>query len=91
MAPLRVAEKLRPELLDLPPEAVRQRVSATEACLDAIGDTVIRAPEHSPLARYLYCPERLGSPLSEAAREALHTRFHAVPKLEELAPLASKW
>ena len=74
-----------------PPEAVRQRVSATEACLDAIGDTVIRAPEHSPLARYLYCPERLGSPLSEAAREALHTRFHAVPKLEELAPLASKW
>jgi hypothetical protein len=21
----------------------------------------------------------------------LHTRYHAVPKLEEIAPLASKW
>lgn len=73
------------------PEEMRGRVSAVEECLQAIGDVIVRSPEQSPLARYLYCPERLGAPLSESAREALHTRFHAVPKLEELAPLASKW
>lgn len=33
----------------------------------------------------------LSAPLSESARRLLHTRYHAVPKLEAIAPLAAKW
>ena len=33
----------------------------------------------------------LSAPLSESARRLLHTRYHAVPKLEAIAPLATKW
>lgn len=33
----------------------------------------------------------LGSPLGPSAMAVLHTRYHAVPKLELLAPLAAKW
>lgn len=50
-----------------------------------------RHPDESPLVRYLYDTKRLGHPLSEAARKILHTRYHAVPKLETIAPLAAKW
>ena len=74
------------------PEAIKRRVGATEASLHGVqGEMMIRNPDDSPLARYLFSNGVLGSPGSDAAREALHTRFHAVPKLEELAPLASKW
>ena len=33
----------------------------------------------------------LGCPISPMAMEILHTRYHSVPKLELLAPLAAKW
>lgn len=33
----------------------------------------------------------LGSPLGPSAMAVLHTRYHSVPKLELLAPLAAKW
>ena len=33
----------------------------------------------------------LGCPISPTAMEILHTRYHSVPKLELLAPLAAKW
>ena len=33
----------------------------------------------------------LGLPLGPSAMAVLHTRYHAVPKLELLAPLAAKW
>jgi hypothetical protein len=33
----------------------------------------------------------LGTPFSEKAAALLHTRYHAVPKLELVAPLATKW
>ena len=55
------------------------------------GAALVASPEDSPLARFLYCPERLGVPGSAAAAALLHTRFHAVPKLEVLAPLAAQW
>lgn len=50
-----------------------------------------RHPDENPLVTYLYDAKRLGKPLSEAARKILHTRYHAVPKLETIAPLAAKW
>ena len=48
-------------------------------------------PDDSPLVKFLYSDERLGQPLSEEAKSLLHTRHHAIPKLEEIAPLAAKW
>ena len=62
-----------------PPEGVRNRVSAVESCLQAIGDIQVRSPEQSPLARYLYCPERLGAPLSVAARKPFTRAFTLCP------------
>ena len=32
-----------------------------------------------------------GRPLGEGAMSLLHTRYHAVPKLELVTPLAAKW
>jgi len=52
--------------------------------------TMLEAPDDSPLVRYVYGVVGI-SPLSEGARQLLHTRYHAVPKLEEVAPLATKW
>jgi hypothetical protein len=45
----------------------------------------------SPLAKFLYNDSNLYHPYSSLAREILHTQYHSVPKLEEIAPLASKW
>ncbi len=54
-------------------------------------DVQVRKPEDNPLAKYLYCEGRLGRPGSVQAKQLLHTRYHAVPKLELIAPLAVKW
>eukprot|EP01034_Spumella_vulgaris_P021954 gene21954-28034_t len=51
----------------------------------------VRRPDDSLLAVYLYSQQRLGLPMSAHAMSLLHTRYHAVPKLEILAPLATKW
>ena len=68
----------------------KDRIAAVDA---EFHRAVVRRPEDSPLAKYLYCGAsgRLGRPLSDASMALLHTRYHAVPKLEELAPLAAKW
>lgn len=71
------------------PSASRERVALVESVFHA--HTVLRRPDDSPLVRYLYAPERLAAPLSDAARALLHTRYHAVPKLDVIAPLAAKW
>lgn len=68
----------------------KARVAVVELELHA-SSALVASPENSPLARFLYCPERLGVPGSAAAAALLHTRFHAVPKLEVLAPLAAQW
>ncbi len=54
-------------------------------------DIQVRSPEESPLARTVYVAEMLGEPYGAQAIKVLHTRYHAVPKLEELAPSAVKW
>jgi len=71
------------------PSASRERVALVESVFHA--HTVLRKPDDSPLVQYLYASERLGAPLSDAARALLHTRYHAVPKLDVIAPLAAKW
>lgn len=71
------------------PSQSRERVSLVEAVFHA--NTIARRPDDSPLVQHLYTAGRLGSPLSAAAVDALHTRYHAVPKLEVIAPLATKW
>ena len=66
----------------------RERLSRVEDIFHCVRK---RKPEDSPLVRYLYCERRLGSPFSERAKSLLHTSYHAVPKLELIAPLAVKW
>ncbi len=73
------------------PKDIRQRVSATEAALDAFPNIVMRRPEDSPLVQWTYARENLSNPLSKEALRVLHTRYHHVPKIEELAPLAATW
>jgi iron only hydrogenase large subunit-like protein len=74
-----------------------ERETATEskeriAAVDKVYHTVqVRSPDDSPLVHYLYAAERLQGPLSDEAMGLLHTRYHTVPKLEEIAPLAAKW
>ena len=48
---------------------------------------VIMSESHTALIR----KGVLGRPLSSLAMSLLHTRYHSVPKLELLAPLAVKW
>lgn len=71
------------------PSQSRERVSQVEAVFHS--HTEARRPDDSPLVQFLYQPGRLGAPLSSSAVEVLHTRYHAVPKLEVIAPLATKW
>jgi iron only hydrogenase large subunit-like protein len=71
------------------PAQAKERVAEVEAVHHA--SLQVRKPEDSPLARYLYSTGRVGAPMSEAAMRLLHTRFHAVPKLDVIAPLATKW
>ena len=61
------------------PAEVRARVAAVEEIIHS-GATV-RRPELSPLVAYLAAAQPLH----------LHTRYHAVPKLEVMAPLVAKW
>lgn len=73
-------------------ETVAESKARAQA-VDAVFHQHVRyaAPETAPLVMYLYDSQRLQRPLSEAARMLLHTRYHAVPKLETIAPLAAKW
>ena len=56
-----------------------------------ISDVCPHRGESLSKAAYLYHRDRLGCPNSTKAVDLLHTRYHAVPKLEQIAPLASKW
>jgi hypothetical protein len=71
------------------PAQSRERVKQVEALYHE--DLIVRAPEESALAKYLYSPTVCLHPLSPASILLLHTRYHAVPKLEFIAPLATKW
>ena len=70
------------------PGQMKIRVAATEMKFHSIH---IRKPEDNPLVKYLYTENRIGTPMSSIAKTLLHTHYHAVPALEELAPLATKW
>ena len=51
---------------------------------------VVRDASEGPLSRSVY--EAIGGPaLSGAARALLHTRYHAVPRMELAAPTLIKW
>lgn len=67
----------------------KERVANVEALYHA--PLSFQQPERNPLVQYLYAPTRLQAPASDVAVAILHTRFHAVPKLETVAPLAAKW
>lgn len=74
------------------PETVsesKERVSNVEQTYHTLLQQ--QQPDANPLVQFLYAPERLQMPGSNAAIDVLHTRFHAVPKLETVAPLAAKW
>lgn len=71
------------------PSEVRARVARVDEELHS--NCLVGRPEDSPLARFVYASERLGGVQAPRALELLHTRYHAVPKLELMAPLAAKW
>ncbi|KAJ1442372.1 iron hydrogenase [Ochromonadaceae sp. CCMP2298] len=71
------------------PAQSRERVKQVEGVFHE--DLVVRRPGESALAQYLYSADVLLHPLSPASILLLHTRYHAVPKLEFIAPLATKW
>lgn len=90
-----MSEQLQSEVSNLRkalPETVaekNQRVANVEQVYHSL--LHFRQPEENPLVQYLYANSRLSSPASDLAISVLHTRFHAVPKLETIAPLAAKW
>ncbi|KAJ0402653.1 hypothetical protein P43SY_007518 [Pythium insidiosum] len=51
----------------------------------------VRSPLDNPACRYVYDKYLEGEPFSASARRALHTQYHAVPKLEQSNPLGIKW
>lgn len=51
----------------------------------------LRDPMANPAVKLVYDKYLDGMPFSKLAREVLHTRYHAVPKLEQLNPLGIKW
>lgn len=71
------------------PAESKDRITVVEAQYHA--ELMFARPDDNPLVKYLYDNKRLEKPLSAAARHVLHTRYHAVPKLETIAPLAAKW
>lgn len=57
---------------------------------EIFNDRVLRSPYENPACKQLY-QTQLGTPFSDKARQLLHTRYHAVPKLELSNPLGIKW
>lgn len=72
-----------------PMSEARDRLAGVEA--EFHSQLAVRRIEDSPLVQFVYGPGFAQHPMSDAARSLLHTRYHAVPKLEILAPLAAKW
>ena len=77
------------------PEESRQRLLRVG---EVFNDVVVARPELSKLSMFLFGPLDgtlstgiFGGPMSPVAIQLLHTRFQAVPKLEQIAPLAVKW
>ena len=71
------------------PATIKTRVGEVQGLLQ---ETLLQHPEDSLLVQWLYGSSGIGAhPGSEAAALLFHTRYHAIPKLDELAPLAAKW
>jgi iron only hydrogenase large subunit-like protein len=50
-----------------------------------------RSPMENPACHYIYEKYLENKPFSTSARQLLHTKYHAVPKLEKSNPLGIKW
>ena len=71
------------------PIEMRSRVAAVR---EIMGQVSLRLPDQNYLVQWLYGPDGINAPAgSVAAIELLHTSYHAIPKLEDLAPMAAKW
>lgn len=71
------------------PLETRDRVAGVIEKMSAVSR---RRPEDSPLVQWLYGSEALNAqPCSLPAAALLHTRYHVIPKLEQIAPLVAKW
>jgi iron only hydrogenase large subunit-like protein len=78
---------IEPAVAPSPP--TQDEVAAKVSAL--MHDTVRREPEDNPVCQQLYRSVLGGQPFSTEARRVLHTRYHAIPKMEEVAPLGIKW
>jgi iron only hydrogenase large subunit-like protein len=77
--------QIRPET----PAESKERIARTHNIYQQ--NLVFQQPDQSPLVQYIYSSDRLKSPLSEESKNLFHTRYHAIPTLETIAPLAAKW
>lgn len=68
------------------PTAVRARVGRVDDSYHA--QIVFRHPDESPLAKYLHS---ISSTRDENEYLTFYTHYHNVPKLDIVAPLATKW
>ncbi|KAF0689377.1 Aste57867_19169 [Aphanomyces stellatus] len=73
------------------PESAALNKPLVEKVYRAFRDQALRRPEDNPAVAHLYQTHWQGAPFSDAARAALHTRYHAVPKLELANPFGIKW
>jgi iron only hydrogenase large subunit-like protein len=68
------------------PMTVKQALQAVEQVYETT--QVYRLPEHNPAVKQIYQEWLGGEPMKS---EALHTKYHFVPKLEISNPLAIQW
>jgi len=73
------------QLKPQPPVTVKQALQLVEQNYDT---QVYRLPEHNPAVKQIYEQWLGGQPMRN---EALHTKYHFVPKLEIKNPLTIQW
>ena len=75
---------------------IKQEVTESSSSIPETQQTLfnqrqVREPHENPLVQDVYEQVLRQQPFSDQAKEMLHTRYHAVPKLEVSNPLGIKW
>lgn len=71
------------------PNEIQSRVSITSVALHS--NLMLKSLEDSPLVQCLYESHPGDEDLTSSFSHYFQTQYHAIPKLELLAPMASKW
>lgn len=71
------------------PAEIQTRVTQTSTILHS--NLLLKTLEHSPLVQYLYNSDPKDEELTTPFSQYFRTQYHAIPKLELMVPMASKW